>query len=188
MEKKNDKDIVEKVLSGDTEAFATLVNKYSTQVFSLINRISGNRETAEELTQDTFMKAYKNLKKFKGNSSFSTWLYRIAYNTAISQIRKKKHEHNLEVWDNISASSAETCFYDNEPDNDTFQQMADIMEKSLNLLSADEKTLITLFYKDDLQLKDIAVIMSLSETNTKTKLFRTRKKLASIYKNMEDKT
>lgn len=181
---KSDYEIIEKVLSGDTEAFSVLVSKYSSGAFSLTYRICGDREAAEELTQDTFMKAYTNLIRFKGGSSFSTWLYRIAYNTAISHTRKKVREQTFDFWDNV-AKADEIMLYDDEPDEQETKRRSEILAKALDLLNSDEKTLVTLFYKEDMPLKEIAAIMSLSETNAKTKLFRTRKKLAAIYKKME---
>lgn len=186
MERTDDNTAIGRVLSGDTDAFSVLVDKYSRPAFSLILRICGNREAAEELTQDTFMKAYTNLKKFRGNSSFPTWLYRIAYNTAVSHTRKKVREQNVDSWDNIT-EPGNGPLYNDGADTEDMRRMSDIMEKALNLLTPDEKTVVTLFYKQDMKLKDIAVIMSLSEGNTRTKLFRTRRKLASIYKILEEK-
>ena len=69
-----------------------LLDKYSRPVHSLILKVVRNREDAEELAQDVFMKVFKHLSSFKGECSFSTWIYRIAYNTAISETRKKRHE------------------------------------------------------------------------------------------------
>lgn len=86
---KEELNIIEHILDGDNRQYAILMDKYSQQVFSLIFQMAGNQEDAEELTQDTFLKAYQNLKRFKGESSFSTWIYRIAYNTTISAMRKK---------------------------------------------------------------------------------------------------
>ena len=83
---------IQRILNGEKEVFGLLVNTYSQQVFQLIVRIVRNQEDAEELAQDCFMKAFRTLDKFKGECQFSTWLYRIAYNTAISAVRKKKQE------------------------------------------------------------------------------------------------
>mgnify|MGYP000520793127 CR=1 FL=1 len=78
--------------SGDVACFACLLDKYSRPINSLILKVVQNQEEAEELAQDTFMKVFKNLASFKGDCSFSTWIYRIAYNTAISSVRKKRYE------------------------------------------------------------------------------------------------
>ena len=84
--------IITQILAGKTGEFAYFLDTYGTQVFSLIVRMVGSEEDAEELTQDTFMKAFEHLSSFNGNSSFSTWIYRIAYNTALSALRKKQTE------------------------------------------------------------------------------------------------
>lgn len=81
--------IITSILSGRTEQFAYFLDTYGPQVFHLIVRMVGSPEDAEELTQDCFMKAFTHLSSFHGNSSFSTWIYRIAYNEATSALRKK---------------------------------------------------------------------------------------------------
>ena len=92
----NNKDqlYITKVINGDTNAFAYLVDNYKNMVFSLAFKMTKNREEAEEISQDTFIKAYKNLPKFKGDSKFSTWLYRIAYHTSLDNIKKNKNNNN----------------------------------------------------------------------------------------------
>lgn len=92
MELYSDAYYIERTLAGDTGCFACLLDRYSRPVHSLIFKMVGNREDAEELAQDVFMKVFRNLSSFKADSSFSTWIYRIAYNTAISELRKKKQE------------------------------------------------------------------------------------------------
>ncbi|MDD7914620.1 RNA polymerase sigma factor [Polaribacter ponticola] len=81
---------INKVINGDTNAFAYLVDTYKNMVFSLAFKMTKNREEAEEISQDTFVKAFKNLHKFKGDSKFSTWLYRIAYHACLDAIKKIK--------------------------------------------------------------------------------------------------
>ena len=93
----NDNEIISKVLSGDHQAYAGLVNRYQNYVFTLALRMVKNREDAEEVAQDVFIKAYKYLADFKGNSKFTTWLYTIVNNTGISFLRKKKLDiHSLD--------------------------------------------------------------------------------------------
>ena len=79
---------IRRTLNGETAAFGQLVEQYSQRIFLLVLRIVRCREDAEELTQDVFLKAFRHLNTFKGDSSFSSWLYRIAFNTAISFVRK----------------------------------------------------------------------------------------------------
>src|ERR1700754_2165670 len=93
----NDNEIISNVLNGDQQAYAGLVSRYQNYVFTLALRFTKNREDAEEVAQDIFIKAYKALADFKGNSKFSTWLYTIVNNTCITFLRKKRLEvHSLD--------------------------------------------------------------------------------------------
>lgn len=80
---------IERILAGKTEEFAYFLDTYGQQVFTLIVRMTGSESDAEELTQDTFLKAFQHLSSFNGKSQFSTWIYRIAYNTALTALRKR---------------------------------------------------------------------------------------------------
>ena len=86
----NDQYYINLITQGDTIAFSVLVERYKDLVFTLTYRILKNREDAEEASQDTFIKAYKSLSKFKGDSKFSTWIYKIAYNTSLDRLKKTK--------------------------------------------------------------------------------------------------
>ena len=92
MELYTDTYYIQRIQAGDVACFVCLLDKYSRPINSLILKVVQNQEEAEELAQDTFMKVFKNLASFKGDCSFSTWIYRIAYNTAISSVRKKRYE------------------------------------------------------------------------------------------------
>lgn len=92
MELYTDTYYIQRIQAGDVACFACLLDKYSRPIHSLILKVVRSQEEAEELAQDTFMKVFKNLASFKGDCSFSTWIYRIAYNTAISSVRKKRYE------------------------------------------------------------------------------------------------
>lgn len=173
---------ITKIQTGETEHFAFLLERYSQPVFSLIIKIVGSREDAEELTQDVFMKAFRSLDSFQRNSSFSTWLYRIAYNTAISATRKRKNE-----WITIEESIVGE--FDEEDGSSGVEDMNEeqicCLEKALEQLPFDERTLILLFYMQNKSIEDIATIADLSISNVKTKLHRIRKKLFKIMNYMK---
>ena len=90
--KKEEAHIIKEILNGKTEQYEYFLGRYGQQVFVLVDRIVSCQEEAEELTQDVFLKAFQQLSSFKAESSFSTWIYRIATNTALSAIRKRKNE------------------------------------------------------------------------------------------------
>jgi len=90
MESKHDQVYIDRILNGEVNAYTFLINKYKDMVYTIASKITRNHEDAEEVAQDTFMKAFQKLDTFKGDSKFSTWLYSIVYRTAISRIRKKE--------------------------------------------------------------------------------------------------
>jgi len=186
MERQSDNYYIEQVLCGETESFAPLLERYSKQVFSLIVKIVVNREDAEELTQDVFMKVYGSLAKFRADSSFSTWLYRIAYNTAISATRNKVNTFVPVEESTLPEATNET---DEMIFDDSNSELRFIyLHRALEQISPDERAMITLFYKDNKSVEEIAVITGLTETNVKTKMFRIRKKLYVLIKCMEEKS
>ncbi|OIV42555.1 RNA polymerase sigma factor [Flavobacterium johnsoniae] len=174
----NDQHYIDKVLQGDTNAFATLVDRYKDMIFSLALKMVKNREEAEEVAQDTFIKIYSSLSKFKGDSKFSTWIYKIAYNTCLDRLKKsKKEDSNISI-DEFSAHLIKTM--DNALNALEEKERKQTIQKSLNLLPSDENFLLTLFYFDDQNLEEIGKIMNISANNAKVKLFRSRQKLAVI--------
>lgn len=184
MELYTDTYYIERIQAGETASFACLLDKYSRPVFSLIVKVVGNRQDAEELAQDVFVKVYRNLASFKGDSSFSTWIYRIAYNTAISETRKKKHEF-LAIEEAIINNVSEEEVAKALGQTDTSGQLAKL-DAALALLPPDERALILLFYMKEKTVEEVAEITGLSASNVKVKLHRIRKKLFVILKGMED--
>ena len=159
--------IIHRILKGETSLYEYFLDKYSQQVFILIIRIVENQEDAEELTQDTFLKAFEHLSSFKAESSFSTWIYRIAYNTAISATRKRKQE--LIVMDsamlmNISDQQIDDAL------NDESGERVGKLNKAIKKLDAEERALISLFYNEEKTIGEIALILGLTESNAKVKL------------------
>ena len=178
MEANNDLYDIKKVLDGDTAAFAGILKRYSSRIFAVIVRIVGCREEAEELTQDVFMKVFSSLQRYKGNCEFSTWIYRIAYNTAISHMRKQRREISYieeSLYTNVSEEEVEQLL--NRTDN---SEQIERLEQAINGLEAEEKALLTLFYTDMRSISEIAEISGLTPANVKTKLYRIRKKLYII--------
>jgi RNA polymerase sigma-70 factor (ECF subfamily) len=178
MTNQNDQFYIAKVINGDTNAFASLVDAYKNMVFSLAFKMTKNREEAEEISQDSFIKAYKNLSKFKGDSKFSTWLYRIAYHTCLDNIKKNKYHNNTFEINEITFNqikATETILEGIER-----KERAKIMEICLDKLPDEERIIIWMFYYDELSLKEIMEVTSLSEANLKVKLHRARKKLLTI--------
>lgn len=183
MELYTDTYYIQRIQAGDVRCFACLLDKYSRPIHSLILKVTQNKEDAEELAQDTFMKAFKNLSSFKGDCSFSTWIYRIAYNTAISSVRKKRHEFlTIEeaTLDNVSEEEAANLFGQTESTERILR-----LEAALGQLPPDERALILLFYWKEKTIEEMVSITGLTASNVKVKLYRIRKKLFVLLKGMD---
>jgi len=172
----NDTEIISKVLSGDQQAYAGLVNRYQNYVFTLALRFTKNREDAEEVSQDIFIKAYRSLADFRGASKFSTWLYTIVNNTCITFLRKKKLEtHSLDNEKVFEvADSRDSGLRANLVEQKSRVAM---VNKAITMLGPDDAEIITLFYKGEQSLDEIAHILGLETNTAKVRLHRARTRL-----------
>lgn len=172
----NDNEIISKVLEGDQQAYALLVDRYQRYVFTLTLRFMKTREDAEEVAQDVFIKAYRSLADFRGASKFSTWLYTIVNTTCITFLRKKKLEiHSLEH----SAVFEAADNIDSGMRSNMVEQKSRVamVNQAIKLLSADDAEIITLFYKSEQTLEEIATILSIEPNAAKVRLHRARTRL-----------
>lgn len=166
---------ISKVLEGDVMAYSFLVDKYKDMAFTIALRIVGNREDAEEIAQDAFLKAYQSLNKFKGTAKFSTWLYKIVFNGAISKTRKKKVV-NVDLGHEIIQNYTDDELFESLKNIDLNEQQV-IVKKTIDKLDPVESALINLYYFENLPTEEIATILNLSISNVKVKLHRTRAKM-----------
>ena len=180
--KKDEAHIIKEILNGKTEHYEYFLDRYGQQVFVLVDRIVSCPEDAEELTQDVFLKAFQQLSSFKAESSFSTWIYRIATNVAISAVRKKKEEA-IRLDDSVFANLSDTQV-DEALEDDSEEQLQRLLW-AMEQLEADERALITLYYMEEKPLAEVAFIVGLTEANAKVKLHRIRKKLYIFIKKLE---
>ena len=180
MDRDQDYKCIEKVLAGDRNAYAILVDRYKDMVFSLALRLMRTREEAEEIAQDAFVKAFRSLASFKGKSRFSTWLYKIVYNTAISSLRKREieriqmDENNLPDTELTESHSVYSSLTDEERKK--------FIDNALEILDEEEKFMIIMYYYEDRELDEVAAITGLSKTNVKVRLYRSRKKMLVFLK------
>ncbi|MDA3905432.1 MAG: sigma-70 family RNA polymerase sigma factor [Bacteroidales bacterium] len=172
---KDDSFYIEEILKGNSNFYAPLVEKHKAMVYTICYKIVRKAEEAEELAQDTFLKAFDKLDKFRGDAKFSTWLYRIAYNAAISMTRKRRLEvHALDdfVISNYSEDEARENL-----DLVDLEDQQKMLQTVLLTLSDDDYLIINLFYLKELPVNEISSITGLSAANVKVKLHRIRKKL-----------
>ncbi len=179
MERNDDNYYIEKVIAGQTGYFSYIVEKYQNIVFSIALKVLKNREDAEEMAQESFVKAYKSLHTFQGKAKFSTWLYRITYNTCISETRKKKQYFTSTDEVQISGE-AEEMNLDGIPAENREKYVKAALEK----LPEDEYTLVLLYYFEDQSIEEVSKATGLTESNAKVKLHRARKKLYTFLNDM----
>jgi len=180
----NNQIYIDKILDGDTNAFTVLVDRYKDLVFTLALRMLKHREEAEEVAQDTFIKVYKSLNKFKGDSKFSTWIYRVAYNTCLDRIKKNKRQQYTVEINEYTEHQVKTI--DNALDQMEAKEREQSMQDCLALLPSEDSFLLTLYYFEEQSLEEIGKVVGLKPNNVKVKLFRGRKKLATILKKTLD--
>lgn len=181
----NEAELIARIVGGETAQFAYFLHRYGNQVFSLIVRLVGNAEDTEELRQDTFLRAYRNLAQFRGDSSFQTWLMRIAYNSAADFLRKHRPT-------GLSLQNEDIL-----PDTDVGNALEEELE-SLNLrrteylhqaieqLPVADQVLITQFYIADQPLKDVAYVLNITPNAASVRLLRIKKKLYHLIKRIEE--
>jgi RNA polymerase sigma-70 factor (ECF subfamily) len=172
----SDIEIISAVLNGNQQAYAQIVERHKAFVFTLVLRYIKSREDAEEVAQDVFIKAYRALADFKGASKFSTWLYTIITTTCISFLRKKKldihsldNENVFETIDNkdsgMSANQVEQ------------KSRVAMVNNAIALLSPDDAEIVTLFYKGEQTLDEIAQVLGIEANTVKVRLHRARTRL-----------
>ena len=177
MEYKSDIFFIEQVLNGRVNAFSHLIDRHKDKAFNLALRISGNREEAEEIAQDAFLKAYRALDRFKMKSSFETWLYRIVYNTAISLVRARK-KGILSIED-FPADAIDFMTYNTREEDAENEYRNSLVNFALQKINEEERAII-LYYYDELDTGEISEITGISKSNIKVRLFRARQKMIEI--------
>ena len=176
---------IEQVLAGNANAFSYIIDRHKDKAYNLAFRICGNKEEAEEIAQDSFLKAYRSLGGFKMKSSFATWLYRIVYNTAISYVRVKKkgilslEDFPVDATDFIGSNTSE--------EEAEKEYISSLINFALQKITEEERGLITLFYFEEMSSEEITEVTGISKSNIKVKLFRARRKMLEIIEKVENK-
>ena len=166
------------VLEGNTSKFSYFVEKYKNMAFSIAFRIINNREDAEEIVQDSFLRAFKSLDKFRKDSKFSTWFYRIVVNCSLSRTRNKKLESISTDTDDLADDAIESV-------ETTYRSLAlteqkKFIDNALNELNIEDRLLLTLYYLNENSMDEIEEITGISAENIKMKLHRARNKMYKV--------
>lgn len=177
MHQLTDEDIIRMVLQGDTKAYAILVGRYSSYVYTLAAKLLGNSADAEEAAQDVFVKAHRALATYNGTARFSTWLYTITRNVCVSRTRGD----TLAIVHKEEQQLINLGGHNNNIDKHQ-EQLArkTVIANALKKLPAEEAQIIILFYINEQTLEEICAILDISNSNAKVRLYRARKHLKEI--------
>ena len=177
MDRLNDeKKLLKSWLDGDERAFEMILDHYGSYVLNFLYRLSGNKETAEELSQEVFIRLIKAARDLKGESSLGTWLYRVSYNIFIDKARAAEPRQE-EIDERVMAIGSGSPPAEKEIEK---KELNRLMMKSISKLPKEQAAAIYLFYFEEADLKEIARVLKASEGKVKTLLFRGREKLREI--------
>ena len=177
--------LIDKAKDGNVEAFEEIVNIYQKKVYNIALRMLGNREDANELAQEVFIKVYKALPSFKGNSSFSTWLYRVTMNVCTDELRKRKNKNVVYLEEKVNYNNEEIDRQIEDeslgpPEQYEKKRLREAVIKSINLLPQDQKIVIVLRDIHGFDYRQISEILKCPEGTIKSRLNRARKALKEI--------
>jgi RNA polymerase sigma factor (sigma-70 family) len=176
MEQETDLELITKVLAGETTVYSELVKRHQRFVFTLALRFTKNREDAEEVAQDCFVKAYRALGTFKQTSKFSTWLYTITYTSAMTALRKRK-VNTLSLDDETNSIQLPDANTGGRPDATEKKSAHAYLNRAIDSLSVEDSVIITLFYKGEQSLEEIGTALFMETNTVKVRLHRARIKL-----------
>ncbi|AEM78388.1 RNA polymerase sigma factor [Thermoanaerobacter wiegelii] len=177
-------ELLERAKAGDVEAFEILASSYQKYIYNVILRTVGDKEEALDLTQETLLKAYLNIKKFKGNSSFRTWLYRIAINCAMDYLRKRNIGKNY--FKQMEEFKNEVKNFKTPEEVVDKKLTAEMIMKEINKLPVDYKVVLILRDVEGLNYEEISKILNLNLGTVKSRLWRARNLLKERVKSLPE--
>ena len=189
-EREEDRALIETVLKGDATAYRGLVERYEQRIYNVVYGMVRNQEDARDLAQDTFIKAYNNLHRFRLESSFYTWLYRIAMNVCIDFHRRRKLRRTEEFDEGIAARGSDGTIDPMhrklDPGKDLERkQLREKIMAAMDELPEDQKQIIVLREIDGMSYKEIAEVLDIPEGTVMSRLFYARKKLQAALKDSQ---
>ena len=177
MKNLTDGEIIESVKKGNTADFSILVDRYKNKAFTMLKRMLKNEFDAEEILMDCFLKAYNNLGSFKFESKFSTWFYRIVYNSALTKLTSSKRKVEQEM-----ISVDDLNYLESKFQADVYQKddISELIKKIINELPPKNAAVITMFYLEEMSGEEISEVLNISVANVKVLLYRSRNILREI--------
>ena len=174
--------LVARAREGDTRAFGELVQHYEGKIFRLAQHVTQNREDAEDVLQETFMKAYEHLDQFQGNSKFYTWIVRIAVNQALMKLRRRKTDRSVSLDETIDTGEdtvvREIAAWGEDPEQRfTREELGGILDSAIQSLEPPYRSVFVLRDIDELSTEETADVLGLSVPAVKSRLLRARLQL-----------
>lgn len=164
---------IRRTLEGDVRAYAQVVRTYERMVYTVCHRVLRNHADAEEATQDSFVKAYQHLEGWNRSARFSTWLYTIAYRTAVSMSRTRKP-------DTLDIDSIVPPMGDDRSSDQARIDLRSHLDRALAALQPEDASILSFFYLEEMSVEEIVTATGLGASNVKVRLHRGRKKLLDI--------
>lgn len=180
-----DRDLVERSQAGDTEAFDELVLKYSPKLYAMIYNMTGNREDTHDVLQDVFAKAYRSIKRFRGKSTFYTWIYSISVNMTLNFLKKRGRHRKLSLDEMAPAALQDQDYQDMTSGSDPIREVGiHELQRRLNEamleLSEDHRTVVTLFDIQGLPHAEISRVLGISQGTVRSRLFYAHRQLQNF--------
>jgi RNA polymerase sigma-70 factor (ECF subfamily) len=184
-------DLVERAKAGDMEAFAELVRRYERRIYRMARQITQNDEDAEDVLQESFLKAFEHLDSFQGQSKFYTWVTRIAVNESLMKLRKRKSDRTVSLDENIETDEEpivrEIAVWDDTPESKYSQEeLRQILDRAIDSLKPIFRTVFILRDVEELSTEETAEVLGLSVAAVKSRLLRARlqlrEKLTRVFK------
>jgi RNA polymerase sigma-70 factor (ECF subfamily) len=180
----SDEELVKQIVAdNDPMLFGKLYDRYATMVYNKCYGFAKSADEAEDLTQDVFLHLFIKLRTFKGKSKFSTWLYSFTYNFCVNYVNRNKQ---LKIRDkSVQVETSEHKLTEEVPDESLFEMKADKLKKALQLIAAEDKSLLLLKYQDGASIKDLVSLLEIGESAVKMRIKRAKERLVEIYNTLE---
>jgi len=179
-----DEELVFKIVeTNNSQLFAILYDRFSKVVYNKCYGFSKNKEEAEDLTHDVFIRLFVKLKTFKGNSKFSTWLYSFTYNFCVNYVQRNDHKKKEKVTVITDQIKDDDVSEDIE-DAQLFELKSEKLAKALSLIDVKEKMILLMKYQDDMSIKEISEALKIGESAVKMRVKRAKQKVVSTYEEL----
>ena len=177
MKNLSDQEIIASVKKGNSSDYSIIINRYKNKAFTMLKRMLKNDFDAEEILQDCFLKAYNSIGSFKGESKFSSWFYRIVYNSALTKLSSQKRKIESEM---ISVEDNFNLVSEYNSDDIDKKDLKEFIHEIINKLPERYSAIITMFYLNEMSIEEISEVMQLSVSNVKVMLYRSRNALRDL--------